>query len=255
MTAKLIENNSFLETLDLSDELSRPLAVMRLDKNDTQLSGNKLFKLQPWLQAALEKSAGLLSCGGAYSNHLHALAAAGKRYGIKTAGLVRGLEKDKLTYTMQDCVDMGMQLIPVTRQVYANRYQDDFPSKYLQLFDEPMLWVPEGGTDLQAVKACEQIAVEINKVASLHAFDALWLAVGSGGTLAGIVRALNPAIKIRAVPVMKNYQPVKMRLSEFLTQEQQSRIDWVEGGWYGGFGCFKQADIDHFSRIFRPEIS
>lgn len=244
MTAILPENNPVATKLEMLEVFSRSIAVMRLDKNDAEISGNKLYKLQPWLKRALANDAGLLSCGGAFSNHLYALAAAGKRYGLQTAALVRGMEKDKMTFTMQDCAVMGMRLIPVTRQDYANRYDAGFADKYLKLFNENMLWVPEGGTGLEAVVACEQIGTEINLLNESYAFDSLWVAVGSGGTLAGLVRSLHPSIQIRAVAVMKDYQPVKKRLSKYLNQEQSNRICWVEGGWYRGFGRFRQGDVD-----------
>ena len=243
MTANSIKNNDIPYKLERFAAFSLNVSVLRLDENDSEISGNKFYKLQPWLQDALRTGRGLLSCGGAYSNHLHALAAAGKRYGIKTAGLVRGLEQDNLTYTMKDCCEMGMELIAVSRQEYSNRYQAGFAEKYLRQFQQPMIWVPEGGTETKAVEACEQIGFEINQLADNYAFDALWIAVGSGGTLAGIARSLNPSIQIRAVPVMKNYLTVKQRLSGYLNQQQSARITWVENGWYQGFGRFKQADV------------
>jgi 1-aminocyclopropane-1-carboxylate deaminase len=152
---------------------------------------------------------------------------------------------------MKDCCEMGMELIAVSRQEYSNRYQAGFAEKYLRQFQksiqqpiqQPMIWVPEGGTETKAVEACEQIGFEINQLADNYAFDALWIAVGSGGTLAGIARSLNPSIQIRAVPVMKNYLTVKQRLSGYLNQQQSARITWVENGWYQGFGRFKQADV------------
>ena len=251
MTANSIKNNDIPYKLERFAAFSLNVSVLRLDENDSEISGNKFYKLQPWLQDALRTGRGLLSCGGAYSNHLHALAAAGKRYGIKTAGLVRGLEQGNLTYTMKDCCEMGMELIAVSRQEYSNRYQAGFAEKYLRQFQKsiqqpiqhPMIWVPEGGTETKAVEACEQIGFEINHLADNYAFDALWIAVGSGGTLAGIARSLNPSIQIRAVPVMKNYLTVKQRLSGYLNQQQSARITWVENGWYQGFGRFKQADV------------
>lgn len=236
-------SNQSPNQLQFINASSKMVGILRLDKNDAQISGNKFYKLQPWLHDALHTGVGLLSCGGAYSNHLYALAAAGKRYGIKTAGLVRGLEPDNLTYTMQDCSALGMKLLAITRQEYSNRYQSGFADKYLRQFQQPMLWVPEGGTDSKAVKACEQIGIEINQLSNSYKFDALWLAVGSGGTLAGITRSLKPTVQIRAVPVMKDYLPVKKRVSEYLDKQQSARISWVENGWYQGFGQFKQADV------------
>jgi 1-aminocyclopropane-1-carboxylate deaminase len=67
------------------------VAVLRLDLLDPLISGNKWFKLKPHIEAAAAAGAdGLISLGGAHSNHLHALAAAGRRFGFETVGLLRG---------------------------------------------------------------------------------------------------------------------------------------------------------------------
>ena len=67
------------------------VAILRLDRIDPLISGNKWFKLIEHLQTADHAGAeGIISLGGAHSNHLHALAAAGKRFGFSTVGLLRG---------------------------------------------------------------------------------------------------------------------------------------------------------------------
>ncbi len=100
-----------LEPLHL-DWLARAgveVAVLRLDRIDPLISGNKWFKLVHHLRTAHEAGAeGLMSLGGAYSNHLHALAAAGKRFGFPTAGLLRGQPQD--TPTVRDLKAFGMDL-------------------------------------------------------------------------------------------------------------------------------------------------
>ena len=160
-----------------------PIHVFRLDQNHEILSGNKLYKLQPWLQKAGAEKLALLSCGGAWSNHLHALAFAGQQQGLPTYGLVRGLEENNLTFTMQDCANFGMKLIPVTREEYRQRYTDEFVLRHLERLGERALWVPEGGTDELAVTVCEQIGQRLNSLLESSGFSSVWLAVGSGGTI------------------------------------------------------------------------
>lgn len=223
------------QSFEFPGEVDRKFSVYRLDLNDALVSGNKFYKLKPWLAKAQRHKKGLLSCGGAFSNHLHALAAAGKQHGIKTAGLVRGLEPGNLTQTLQECQQMGMQLIAISRSEYRHRYQNEFAERYLRELHFPAIWVPEGGTDEDAVIACQEIAELLNKAQVEQGVDAIWVAVGSGGTLAGIARALNPNTKIYAVPVMKYWHEVRQRVDGFLSSMQAARISWVEGA-YGGFG-------------------
>ena len=221
----------------------KTIHVYRLDKNHEVVSGNKFYKLQPWLLRAEVEKAALLSCGGAFSNHLHALAYAGKQHNIATYGLVRGLEPDSLTCTMLDCKAMGMQLIPVSRKEYRQRYSAEFAKDQLESLNVHALWVPEGGTTEAAVASCEQIGHEINRFSELHHFDSVWLAVGSGGTLAGIARSLRSDMPVFAVPVMRDWQQVKQRIAVYMTAEQRQRIQWIDHADYGGFGRLNRESL------------
>jgi len=225
------------------------IMVMRLDVNDELISGNKLYKLKPWINKALSQNVGLLSCGGAYSNHLYALAAAGKKYNIQTFALVRGLEPDNLTITMRDCQTMGMTLIPVKRSEYKERYANNFSTPYQNQIGIETLWIPEGGTDEDAIKSCEEIGHEINALKLKHDFNSVWVAVGSGGTLCGIARSLDQTLNIYAVPVMKHWQMVKSQVDEELNEQQISRVHWVDGASYGGFGRFNKKHIEFLSQL------
>ena len=96
--------------LDWAQAAGVELAVLRLDLLDPLISGNKWFKLSQHLAAAQAcDAAGVISLGGAHSNHLHALAAAGKRFAFNTVGLLRGHPQQ--TPTISDLQAFGMQLI------------------------------------------------------------------------------------------------------------------------------------------------
>ncbi|PYA96652.1 1-aminocyclopropane-1-carboxylate deaminase, partial [Pseudomonas aeruginosa] len=95
--------------LDWLQRAGVELALLRLDQADPLISGNKGFKLAPHLALAREQGLdGLISLGGAHSNHLHALAGAGARFGFRCVGLLRGHEVD--TPTVRDLRSLGMEL-------------------------------------------------------------------------------------------------------------------------------------------------
>ena len=219
------------------------IQVCRLDLNHPLVSGNKLYKLKPWIKQANEQNVALVSCGGAFSNHLHALAAAGHEHGLPTFGIVRGMQQNKLTVTLRDCQQMGMTLISASRSDYLKRHDADFIDAYQMYLPKNFLWVPEGGTDESSIKSCESIGVLLNEMQTKYAFDSVWIAVGSGGTVAGIARSLDPAIKLFAVPVLKEWASVKERVNDFLKPAQQLRLNWIAGGSYGGFGRIKPEHI------------
>lgn len=181
-----------LQLLDLpwSAAAGVELAVLRLDLIDPLICGNKWFKLAPHLRLAREAGAeGLISLGGAHSNHLHALAAAGQRFAFTTAGLLRGEPQD--TPTVRDLQALGMRLHWLGYGGYRARHQADFwlpwRERYPQLFP-----VAEGGAGLAAAQGCglllQQVQAQLKHVRWTD-YDCWWLAAGTGTTLAGLVMA------------------------------------------------------------------
>ncbi|MDA7085859.1 pyridoxal-phosphate dependent enzyme [Pseudomonas sp. SA3-5] len=164
------------------------LAVLRLDLIDPLISGNKWFKLAPYLQAACSVgAAGLISLGGAHSNHLHALAAAGKRFDFPTVGLLRGTPQD--TPTVRDLQRFGMQLHWLGYGGYRARHQPDFwdpwRERYCTLYP-----VPEGGGGLPGALGCSGLVSQVQEQLSELGwadYHGWWLAAGTGTTLVGLV--------------------------------------------------------------------
>lgn len=165
-------------------------AILRLDLVDPLISGNKWFKLKHHLAAAEQAGArGVISLGGAHSNHLHALAAAGKRFGFATVGLLRGHAVE--TPTVLDLQAFGMELHWLGYAGYRARHDADFwvpwRERYPHLFP-----VPEGGGGLDGALGCAEIVEQArSKLGGLgwEDYDAWWLSCGTGTTLAGLVLA------------------------------------------------------------------
>ena len=195
-----------LEPLPL-DWLSRAgveVAVLRLDRIDPLISGNKWFKLRHHLRIAHEAGAGgLMSLGGAYSNHLHALAAAGKRFGFPTVGLLRGHPRE--TPTVLDLQAFGMTLHWLGYGGYRERHAADFWRPW-QVRYPHLHPVPEGGSGLPGAQGCMAwVASARAQLAALGWADyhGWWLACGTGTSLAGLVLAEageRPVHGVLAVP-------------------------------------------------------
>ncbi|MET1066881.1 MAG: pyridoxal-phosphate dependent enzyme [Pseudomonas prosekii] len=195
-----------LETLHL-DWLTRAgvdVAILRLDQIDPLISGNKWFKLTEHLNAANRAGAeGIISLGGAHSNHLHALAAAGQRFGFKTVGLLRGHAQD--TPTVIDLREFGMQLHWLGYGGYRARHEPGFWRPWQTQY--PTLHaVPEGGGGLPGALGCVQLKSQVQQQLSAlgwRDYDGWWLACGTGTTLAGLVLAeagAHPVYGALAVP-------------------------------------------------------
>ncbi|MBB6154665.1 1-aminocyclopropane-1-carboxylate deaminase [Pseudomonas sp. JAI115] len=167
------------------------VAILRLDQIDPLISGNKWFKLTEHLKAADRAGAqGIISLGGAHSNHLHALAAAGKRLGFETVGLLRGHPQQ--TPTVEDLQAFGMQLHWLGYGGYRARHEPGFWEPWQAQFPN-LHAVPEGGGGLAGALGCkalkEQVITTQLKNLGWSDFHGWWLACGTGTTLAGLVLA------------------------------------------------------------------
>lgn len=166
------------------------VAILRLDLIDPLVSGNKWFKLLEHLRLARASGApGIISLGGNHSNHLHALAAAGQRFGFATVGLLRGEPQD--TPTTRDLQAFGMHLHWLGYGGYRARNQPGFWAPWHARYPG---WhcVPEGGGGELGAKGCALIVEQARAQLPLLGwddYDAWWLAAGTGTTLAGLVMA------------------------------------------------------------------
>ncbi|HEX5568661.1 MAG TPA: pyridoxal-phosphate dependent enzyme [Streptomyces sp.] len=163
------------------------LLLKRDDLIHPDLVGNKWRKLVPTLRTATRTGQHtLLTFGGAYSNHLRATAAAGRLLGLSTIGVVRGeeLADRPLNDSLARCAADGMRLHFVTRAAY--RHRDD-PVWIARLRDRfgAFLLIPEGGSNVPAVRGVAELGRELRGAA-----DVVAVACGTGGTLAGLAAGL-----------------------------------------------------------------
>lgn len=165
------------------------------------ISGNKYRKLKyNLIEAKNLKNDVLLTFGGAYSNHIAAVASAGKEYGFKTIGIIRGEEltnKINDNPTLKFAQQCGMQLEFVTREIYKTKVTEGFIQKLKQQFGDFYL-IPEGGTNHLAIKGCEEILTEADTD-----FDYICCSVGTGGTISGLINSSKPHQKILGFPALK----------------------------------------------------
>ena len=175
------------------------VSTLRLDKIHPYISGNKYFKLKYNVDEAshLDKT-GILTFGGAYSNHLLASAYAAKNKGLNAVGIVRGEElNNQSNSTLRECAKLGMELHFISREDYRKRndplFQQTLHDKYPDFY-----LVPEGGSNALAVKGCMEIWEYIPSK-----FTHVLLAVGTGGTLSGLIAAKPAHVSLLGIPVLK----------------------------------------------------
>lgn len=229
---------SLLTALDLPLYRQRGVrvAVLRLDLLHPQISGNKWFKLLPLMQRleAGERPR-VLSFGGVWSNHLHALAFLGQRFGIATLGLVRGDGGQQPTAMLADARRWGMEIQFLSREQYALRATPGFERWLGQRYPD-WEWVPEGGSNRQAVLGCRRIW-NLLQGSGWEQPEYLMCALGTGGTLAGLIAGKPERTRILGVPVLKLGAGGERQVRTLLLQAGVGD----PGGWalvsgdYGGY--------------------
>jgi 1-aminocyclopropane-1-carboxylate deaminase len=177
------------------------LFMKREDLIHPFVSGNKYRKLKyNLLQATKENHSTLLSFGGAFSNHIAAIAFAGKEKGFKTIGIIRGDElenKIQENPTLKFARDCGMKFVFVSREQYRLKETEVFITNLMNEFGMFYL-VPEGGTNELAVKGCEEILSDEDKE-----YDFICCAVGTGGTISGLINSAQSHQKVLGFPSLK----------------------------------------------------
>lgn len=190
----------YWQQLDLSKwcNSKTELWICSLAAPVTEISGNKWLKLQSALQHR-HPLQGILSFGGAFSNHLAALAAAGHYYNFATIGLVRTEQLDLNNPTLQRCRQLGMQLKALDRDTYRQRQQPEFLQR-LKISYPDYLLLPEGGSDQAGAYGLKDLPLQHTPTGTA---DLLCCATASGGTLAGIIH-YNPNVHCLGLSVVKD---------------------------------------------------
>ncbi|MFA6050975.1 MAG: pyridoxal-phosphate dependent enzyme [Methylobacter sp.] len=238
-------NPSILTKIDdaLLEQYQIELWMKRDDLLHPVISGNKWRKLKYSLDHALSLGADtVISMGGAYSNHLHALAYAGKVLGLKTIGLVRGGQPETLTPTLQDMQNWGMELKFVSRADYRilrrHKGWHELPG-----LKPGQYWLPEGGAQALALKGVAELVNEIE-----IPYDVLCVPCGTGTTLAGIIDAVSEQVSVLGFAALKN--------AGFLAAEVEAMLSQPRNNWqinldyhFGGFAK-TNAELSEFIEDF-----
>jgi 1-aminocyclopropane-1-carboxylate deaminase len=220
------------------------VSIKREDLIHPFVSGNKFRKLKyNLLQAKEEYQETLLTFGGAFSNHIAAVAYAGKENGFRTIGIVRGDElRDKITEnpTLLFAQNCGMHLEFVSREEYRLKNETSFLVKLEKQFGDFYL-IPEGGTNGLAVKGCQEILTEEDSE-----FDFVCCSAGTGGTIAGIINSALPHQKVLGFPALKG---------DFLKDEirifaQNENWDLITEYHFGGYGKVNQDLITFINKFY-----
>ncbi len=225
------------------------ISLLREDQIHPTISGNKFRKLKYNLE---EFSKGnfeaILTFGGAYSNHISAVAAAGKEFGVKTIGIIRGEElagKTAENPTLTFARNCGMELKFISREQYRSKTNPEFLNELKSELGHIYI-LPEGGTNELAIKGCEEILGSHTKT-----FDFICCAVGTGGTISGLINSAENHQEIIGFPALKD--------SDFLHDEiknrtKRSHFRLISDYHFGGYAKVKP-ELLAFINGFKDEFN
>jgi len=217
------------------------VSIKRDDNIHPIISGNKWRKLKFNLHFAEENNyTGIISFGGSFSNHIHALAFACQQQGLKSIGIIRGEQIYASNYTLSMAQQWGMKLNFIDRKTYRLREDTDY-LKALQKKYPDYLIVPEGGSNKLALGGVGEIITELNQQCE---FDTLLTPVGSGGTLAGLIQADNNQHQLLGISVLKQEGYLTEQVNSLLGNDYSHFNNWqiLSEFHRGGYAKFSKED-------------
>ncbi len=219
--------NIYIQSLPSLSRKGIQTDILRLDLLHPVISGNKWFKLKYYLAEALQQKAKVLaSFGGAYSNHIVALACVGYENGIATKGFIRGDESTQLSPTLLEARKYGMDLVFVDRTSYKDK--DMITKKY---HEDGIYWIPEGGYGQLGAKG----AGDILATADTSGYHHILCATGTGTMLAGLAQAALAKQNVNGISVLKNHLSLLDEVKAIADPSKALAVACIHGYDFGGY--------------------
>jgi len=219
--------------------------IKRDDLIHPQISGNKWRKLKyNLIEAKRSDKKLLISFGGAYSNHIHALASACQLYKFETLGIIRG-EFDPDNPTLKHAKAAGMTLKFISRIDYKKRHELEYLKSIEQQYPQSMI-IPEGGSNAHAMKGVKEL---VSEIPSANA-DYIICPCGSGGTTAGLLSAITKNQTVVSIAVLKNAEYLIEDILK-LSQTTDENLDFVTQYHQGGYGKITPQLLDFIKQFYQ----
>jgi len=228
LLSSLSLQKAILQPVKLVNHPELNLYLLRLDLIDTEISGNKWFKLKYNLDEAIKlQKQQIVTFGGAFSNHIAATAKACNILGIKSYGIIRGEKIEN--HTLKLAKENGMELKFVSRTLYRDKFS---LMKWLALeFDLNKCYIiPEGGANQLGVEGCKEIVDLVN-----IPFNYIAMACGTATTLSGVTSALNENQTGLGFAALKEAAFLSDEVNKNLLKLNKSNFKIIEDYHFGGY--------------------
>lgn len=243
---EILQIPSPLQKVEYSDWNKNGIEVYfkRDDLIHPAISGNKWRKLYGHLQKFQEGNyCGIITFGGAFSNHIIAVAAACNYLKIPCIGIIRG-EIDIQNPALRYASYQNMQLLPLSRSAYRNKDISGLKENYSEIDFESFMIVPEGGSGVEGLLGCQTILEEIDVP-----YDEIVLACGTGTTLAGILNYTSENIKLTGISVLKGKDTLTDQI-KLISKNNNFQI--LTDYHFGGYARFSE-ELIQFAKDFTAQ--
>lgn len=237
-----------LQELKLNNNKGVHFYVKRDDLIHQDISGNKWRKLKYQIQDAIDhKHDGIITFGGAFSNHIVATAAACQLSGLESVGIIRGERSSIDNPSLRKASRYGMTLHFVNRSDYKIKENSKRINAVISQYSNYQL-IPEGGSHQDGLLGVEEIIKEIN-VQSKLVFNYACCAVGTGTTFAGLANSFGG--ELIGVNVLKNVSVVNdiCQLLKKSTLEKKHKI--IHDYHFGGYAKFTPELIKFMHKLYQ----
>lgn len=180
--------------------------VKRDDLNGLLISGNKARKLEYLVaDAKAKKCDTIITCGAVQSNHCRTTAAFAKHFGFECHLLLRVRRRPRRVYTGNLLIDklLGAKIDYITPAQYERRMEvmAEYAARLRKKGRVPYI-IPEGGSNEVGALGYIDCMKEMENFIRQQKIEAIYCAVGSGGTFAGLLlgkKLLNLNIDLNGV--------------------------------------------------------
>jgi len=237
-------NNIYIQDISQLVNNILNINILRADVLDPVVSGNKWFKLQFYVRAAIAAGKTTLATfGGPYSNHIIATAKYGATMGLKTVGFIRGEKPTSLSPTLTDAIQHGMTLQFVSRKDFEQT------EKIIEKNVDPnWAWVPEGGYGITGAEGAKSMLT----IKDTSSYDTIVCAVGTGTMMAGLIKAAAPHQKVIGLSVLKNNISIDAAIKALLTKEEANKnFEMIHDYHFGGYAKHKPVLIDFMNDCYK----
>jgi len=232
-------------SLPLLNDKQVRVFIKRLDKTHKYISGNKWYKLKyNFLEAKRKEARTILTFGGAFSNHIAATAFLAKEEGFNTIGIIRGEEHNPLNPTLSFAKKQGMKLRYLNRDAYRLKNTNNYLNQLKKEFDNIYL-IPEGGTNKLAIKGTAEIINDNDQQ------DYVCCAVGTGGTISGIINSAHENQKILGFPIIKGKNILQKEIEKWTNKNCWKLINNYHCGGYAKLSDKLITTINGFYEVFQ----